>query len=188
MVNYEEFKENFKEDVTRELAKKGIEDVEINIQPNEKLNQSYDALTVRPEGTTLGVSLNFTKIADEYENRGNYDSLVDAVAKRIDGRESDIIDKETIVKNVLNSQGCTAYSPIQLSPIGSNKDAAKKVGQKIAEKAKAEEHNAVTENKAENKLESKPENKPVNKPVNKLIKMYVGKYILGKYIPEKYIP
>ncbi|WP_405373206.1 DUF5688 family protein [Pseudobutyrivibrio sp.] len=84
MVNYEEFKENFKEDVTRELAKKGIEDVEINIQPNEKLNQSYDALTVRPDGSTLGVSLNFTKIAEEYENRGNYDSLVDAVAKRIE--------------------------------------------------------------------------------------------------------
>lgn len=33
------------------------------------------------------------------------------------------IDKETIVKNVLNSQGCTAYSPIQLNPLGSNKDA-----------------------------------------------------------------
>ncbi|WP_051524512.1 DUF5688 family protein [Pseudobutyrivibrio sp. MD2005] len=84
MVNYEEFKENFKEDVTRKLAKKGIENVEITIQPNEKLNQSYDALTVRPDGSTLGVSLNFTKIAEEYENRGNYDSLVDAVAKRIE--------------------------------------------------------------------------------------------------------
>ena len=36
MVNYEEFKENFKEDVRRELAKKGIEDVEITIQSNEK--------------------------------------------------------------------------------------------------------------------------------------------------------
>lgn len=57
MVNYEEFKENFKEDVTRELAKNGIEDVEITIQPNEKFNQSYNALTVRPDGYTLGVSL-----------------------------------------------------------------------------------------------------------------------------------
>ena len=68
MVNYEESKENFKEEVTRELAKKGIEDVEITIQPNEKLNQSYAALTVRPDGSTLGLSLNFTKIAQEYEN------------------------------------------------------------------------------------------------------------------------
>ena len=30
------------------------------------------------------MSLNFTKIAEEYENRGKYDSLVDAIAKRIE--------------------------------------------------------------------------------------------------------
>ena len=33
------------------------------------------------------------------------------------------IDKEAIVNSVLNGQGCTAYSPIQLNPLGSNKAA-----------------------------------------------------------------
>lgn len=33
------------------------------------------------------------------------------------------LDKEAIVKSVLNSQGCPAYSPIQLNPLGTNKAA-----------------------------------------------------------------
>ncbi|MEQ8175453.1 MAG: ABC transporter substrate-binding protein [Syntrophomonadaceae bacterium] len=33
------------------------------------------------------------------------------------------IDKDAVVKSVLNSQGCTAYSPIQLNAFGGNKDA-----------------------------------------------------------------
>lgn len=33
------------------------------------------------------------------------------------------IDKDAIVKSVLNGQGCAAYSPIQLNPLGSSSDA-----------------------------------------------------------------
>ena len=33
------------------------------------------------------------------------------------------LDKDAIVESVLNGQGCTAYSPIQLNPLGSNSDA-----------------------------------------------------------------
>lgn len=33
------------------------------------------------------------------------------------------LDKQSIVNSVLNGQGCTAYSPIQLNPLGTNTDA-----------------------------------------------------------------
>ncbi|SFB26260.1 peptide/nickel transport system substrate-binding protein [Acetitomaculum ruminis DSM 5522] len=33
------------------------------------------------------------------------------------------LDKDAIIKSVLNSQGCAAYSPIQLNPLGTDKEA-----------------------------------------------------------------
>ena len=48
-MNYEEFKEQFTEDVKERLYEQGIE-ANLEIREVSKLNESYDAITVTPEG------------------------------------------------------------------------------------------------------------------------------------------
>ena len=120
MVNYDEFKENFKEDIKATLAGRGIEDVDISINPSEKLNQSYDALTVRPEGTTLGVSLNFSRIAEAYENGANYDNLVDGVAERVEAGLDNA--PEVDINNLVDYSNMKDKLTVEL--VGAEKNAA----------------------------------------------------------------
>ena len=54
---YEEFKGNFKDDIKEALADKGF-DVTIKENRTEKLNESFDSISVTPEGSRIGVNLN----------------------------------------------------------------------------------------------------------------------------------
>ena len=56
-MDFEEFKEQFAEDVKNDLEGKGI-DASVKVNSVEKMNENYDALTVTPEGSNVGVNLN----------------------------------------------------------------------------------------------------------------------------------
>ena len=60
-MDFEEFKEQFAEDVKNDLEGKGI-DASVKVNSVEKMNENYDALTVTPEGSDVGVSLNILDI------------------------------------------------------------------------------------------------------------------------------
>ena len=73
-----DFKEKFVEDVRRELFyQKGRRDVEITIHQVEKLNESYDSMTVRAEGSAIGVSFNLEHYVRDYENGVAYQKVVE---------------------------------------------------------------------------------------------------------------
>ena len=66
-MNYEDFKEQFTDDVMDRLFEQGIE-VKIEMREVNKLNESYEAVTVTPEGTNVGVNVN---IDNFYEATAN---------------------------------------------------------------------------------------------------------------------
>ena len=50
-MDYERFKEDFQDALKAELAVRGA-DVELTARRVDKMNESYDAITVRPRGET----------------------------------------------------------------------------------------------------------------------------------------
>ncbi|WP_029322308.1 DUF5688 family protein [Butyrivibrio sp. AE3004] len=67
-MNYEEFKENLANDVKEQMEARSGSEVTVETRTVEKMNETYDALTVKPEDSIIGVHLNITKLYEEYEN------------------------------------------------------------------------------------------------------------------------
>ena len=53
------------------------EGFEIETRPVEKMNEKYDALTVKPVDGIIGVNLNATSLFEEYENGKAFDRIVE---------------------------------------------------------------------------------------------------------------
>ena len=84
-MNYEQFKEQFTEDLKTKLEAKGHGIERIDITKTEKLNQEpYDAISVRLEGSMMGPSGNFTSLFNLYEEIGNYDMVLDHATNLMD--------------------------------------------------------------------------------------------------------
>lgn len=82
-MDFAKFKESLIEDVQQGLYEKGIE---ANVSTNEvsKLNESYEALTVTPEGSNVGVNVNMENFFEAYENGVDYDAVVDRAIRVIE--------------------------------------------------------------------------------------------------------
>ena len=61
------FKEQFVEDVRDRLYEQGAE-VNVTVHEVNKLNESYEAITVTPEGSNIGVNIGIDKFYDAIEN------------------------------------------------------------------------------------------------------------------------
>lgn len=77
-MDYETFKEKFVEDLQDRLYEQGAE-VNISVHTVNKLNESYEAVTVTPEGSNIGVNVGIDKFYDAMENGRTYDEVVDKV-------------------------------------------------------------------------------------------------------------
>ena len=66
-MDYEQFKERIEEDLHQALADHGI-DANFSQYHVEKLNVSYDALSVTPEGSHIGVKANLSAMFEAIEN------------------------------------------------------------------------------------------------------------------------
>lgn len=71
-MDYETFKQEMTEDLKQRLYERGIEDVEMSFHNVEKANQNYESLTVRQEGSNVGVNFNIENAFAEYEHTGDY--------------------------------------------------------------------------------------------------------------------
>lgn len=71
-MDYETFKQEMTEDLKQRLYERGIEDVEMGFHNVEKANQHYESLTVRQEGSNVGVNFNIESAFAEYEHTGDY--------------------------------------------------------------------------------------------------------------------
>ena len=83
-MDYENFKDQFVEDVKRSLQERGIDDVNITFNKVEKMNESYEAMTVTPEGNSIGMNLNLDKLFSSYENGVDYEEIVSSATNTID--------------------------------------------------------------------------------------------------------
>ncbi len=80
-MNYEEFKQQIVEDLKDRLG----DDYNLSVNEVKKLNQSYEAVTITPEGSNIGVNMPLNKLYDALQNDVPYDAVVD---KAVDAIES----------------------------------------------------------------------------------------------------
>ena len=80
-MNYEEFEENLANDVKEQMESRSGSGVAVETRTVEKMNETYDALTVKPEDSIIGVNLNVTNLYKEYEDGKDYDSIVNGAAE-----------------------------------------------------------------------------------------------------------
>ena len=83
-MDFNEFKEQFTEDVKQGLAEAGIE-AKVSTNTVEKMNESYEAMTVTPEGSNVGVNVNMEKFFEAYENGTDYEAVVGKAIGVIEG-------------------------------------------------------------------------------------------------------
>ena len=83
-MDFNEFKEQFTEDVKQGLAIAGIE-AKVSTNTVEKMNESYEAMTVTPEGSNVGVNVNMEKFFEAYENGTDYEAVVGKAIGVIEG-------------------------------------------------------------------------------------------------------
>ena len=81
-MDYENFKEQFVEDVKEKLYEQGTE-VDITVNTVNKLNESYEAMTVKPEGSNIGVNIGIDKFYGARQDGISYDDVVDKAVKAI---------------------------------------------------------------------------------------------------------
>ena len=82
-MDFEKFKESLVEDVKKKLYEKDM-DAAVSINEVSKLNESYDALTVTPEGSNVGVNINIENFFEAYENGVDYNAVVDRAVSVIE--------------------------------------------------------------------------------------------------------
>ena len=87
-MNFEEFKEQFANDVKDKFDDQGIE-VRTDIREISKLNESYEAITVTPEGSNIGVNLNVDRFFEAIENGVDYNEVLDKAVNTIQHGFSD---------------------------------------------------------------------------------------------------
>ena len=95
-MDYEKFKQDMEQDVLKNLANRGIE-AETDVRHIDKLNDGYDALTVKAPGSVIGVNINLSSAFETYEDGRDYIDIVerasDQAAKGITESKSFDIDK-----------------------------------------------------------------------------------------------
>ena len=80
-MDYENFKENFMENLKKGLSEKGYGDVEITTQQTEKLNESYESISAKPQGSNIGVNMNLENYFHAVEDGMDYNEAVDRAVK-----------------------------------------------------------------------------------------------------------
>ena len=95
-MDFENFKEQFTEDVGKALSERGI-DATVTTNTVEKMNESYEALTITPEGSHVGVNLNMDRFFEAYENGVSYDEVVN---KATDVAEQGIKESPAVIKGM----------------------------------------------------------------------------------------
>lgn len=95
-MDYEKFKQDMEQDVLKNLANRGIE-AETDVQHIDKLNDGYDALTVKAPESVIGVNINLSSAFEAYKDGRDYIDIVerasDQAAKGIIQSKSFDIDK-----------------------------------------------------------------------------------------------
>jgi len=83
-MDFETFKDNLVKDVKEALDARTGGDTLVETRTVDKMNETYEAITVKPEDSIIGVNLNATALYKEYEDGRSYDSIVEGAADMAD--------------------------------------------------------------------------------------------------------
>ena len=84
-MDFETFKENIANDLQDALTDRTGKEYEVRIQPVEKMNESYEAITIKPVDGDIGVNVNATSLYEAVENGKPYDTALDRAADMAEG-------------------------------------------------------------------------------------------------------
>ena len=79
-MNFEEFKGKIAADVKESMEEKSGKTVTVEPRTVEKMNETYEGLTVKPDDGEIGVNLNLDSLYKEYNDGASYDSIVTKAA------------------------------------------------------------------------------------------------------------
>lgn len=91
-MDFEQFKEEFIEDVKQKLYENNVE-ASVTINEVAKLNESYEAITVTPEGSNIGMNVSLDRFFEAYENGVDYSEIVD---KAVGVIENGLVNHPTV--------------------------------------------------------------------------------------------
>ncbi len=83
-MDYTEFKDQIVEDLKERFAERGTE-MDISINTVNKLNESYEAITIKPVGESIGVNMPVSKFYDQLDNGKDYRDVLDKMIDVIEG-------------------------------------------------------------------------------------------------------
>ena len=88
-MNNEEFKNEFVEALKENLSERG-NDVDVKVSTVEKMNQSYEAITITPEGSNIGMNMNLEVFAEAYESGVPFNEIVEQVTNKVEAHLADM--------------------------------------------------------------------------------------------------
>ncbi len=80
-MDFETFKENLASDVREQFYERFGKEVTVENHKVEKMNETYDALTVKPEDSIIGVNINVNTLYKDYEEGRSYDAIVNGATE-----------------------------------------------------------------------------------------------------------
>ena len=83
-MDFETFKEELAKSVKETLDSRNGGDYSVETNTVQKANETYEAITVRPEDSMVGVNINASKAFEEYENGKDFDLIAKQVANAAD--------------------------------------------------------------------------------------------------------
>ena len=96
-MDFKAFKENLAQDVKEIIDERTGKNNTVEIRTVDKMNQTYEALTIKPENSSIGVNLDVTSLYSEYEDDASYDSILsksaDIAVSALDNRPKFNIDE-----------------------------------------------------------------------------------------------
>ena len=80
-MDFEQFKEELAAKIKENLDSRYGMETSVDVRTVEKMNESYEAITVKPEGSIIGVNLNANELFKEYEQGKSIDCIASTAAE-----------------------------------------------------------------------------------------------------------
>lgn len=130
-MDFEEFREKLVEDLHEALPErlKGASIEESSVQKLQ--NRSYDGITVRPEGTNIGVTLDVSKMYEEMDRGTDYESVLAEAVAIVSNATADMPNFD--VEQFADYEAMKEKLSIQVVPTAGNEDMLKNIPHKEME-------------------------------------------------------
>ena len=80
-MDFETFKEDLANAVKERVDARLGSDTTVELHKVDKMNETYEAITVKPEDSNIGVNINVTKAFQELQRGKDFDTIADQVAE-----------------------------------------------------------------------------------------------------------